>query len=305
MRRPNSSTARHCSSLYGLVTRGDSTTRCTLIACSNVVSHSSSAPVIGAALTGCGVQASGMWPSPASKPEVGSRPTQPAPGQIDLGPRMQVREVALGARRPVERLHVGDELDQIARHETARESQVPQDVHEQPARVAARARAQLERLLGRLHAGLHADRVGDLALQAAIELDEKVDGPRRRLRAHRFEPALHERPGRLGVEVRLEVLAQDRLVDERKLSPLRAPGRSRTDCARPCRRRDRPRRRTGSPSPERRRARGSCRADPAASSRSGRRARCAARSSSTGVRLCGAGRRRTTCGPICAGRSYS
>ena len=30
---------------------------------------------------GCGVQASGMWPSPANSPEVGSRPIQPAPGR--------------------------------------------------------------------------------------------------------------------------------------------------------------------------------------------------------------------------------
>ena len=36
---------------------------------------------VGAAAEGCGVQASGMWPSPASRPEVGSRPTQPAPGR--------------------------------------------------------------------------------------------------------------------------------------------------------------------------------------------------------------------------------
>ena len=31
--------------------------------------------------TARGVQASGMWPSPASRPEVGSSPTQPAPGR--------------------------------------------------------------------------------------------------------------------------------------------------------------------------------------------------------------------------------
>ena len=35
----------------------------------------------GAALAGCGVHASGMWPSPASRPEVGSKPIQPAPGR--------------------------------------------------------------------------------------------------------------------------------------------------------------------------------------------------------------------------------
>ena len=49
--------------------------------CSKVVSHSSSAPEIGAADDGSGEQASGMWPSPASRPEVGSKPIQPAPGR--------------------------------------------------------------------------------------------------------------------------------------------------------------------------------------------------------------------------------
>jgi hypothetical protein len=39
------------------------------------------APVTGAADPGSGEQASGMWPSPASSPEVGSRPIQPAPGR--------------------------------------------------------------------------------------------------------------------------------------------------------------------------------------------------------------------------------
>ena len=42
---------------------------------------SSTAPVTGAALAGPGVAASGMWPSPARRPEVGSSPTQPAPGR--------------------------------------------------------------------------------------------------------------------------------------------------------------------------------------------------------------------------------
>ena len=40
----------------------------------------SCAPLMGAALDGCGVAASGMCPSPARRPEVGSRPIQPAPG---------------------------------------------------------------------------------------------------------------------------------------------------------------------------------------------------------------------------------
>ena len=81
-------------------------------------------------------------PSPASRPDVGSRPIQPAPGRYAFGPRVQVGEVAIGARRTVERLHVGDELDQVARREARGEPEVAQDLHEQPARVAARAAAR-------------------------------------------------------------------------------------------------------------------------------------------------------------------
>ncbi len=49
--------------------------------CTNVVLHSSTAPLIGAALEGSGVHESGMCPSPANNPEVGSRPIHPAPGK--------------------------------------------------------------------------------------------------------------------------------------------------------------------------------------------------------------------------------
>ncbi len=45
-----------------------------------MVSHGSVAPVIGAEDAGCGVADSGMWPSPANSPDVGSSPIQPAPG---------------------------------------------------------------------------------------------------------------------------------------------------------------------------------------------------------------------------------
>jgi hypothetical protein len=64
-----------------LVTRGASQTRSTRISWVNSTCAFSVAPVIGAALEGSGEQASGMWPSPANRPEVGSSPTQPAPGR--------------------------------------------------------------------------------------------------------------------------------------------------------------------------------------------------------------------------------
>jgi hypothetical protein len=54
---------------------------------------------------------------------------------------MQVGEVVIGARRAVERLEIGLELDQVARDEARGEAQMPQHLHQQPAGVAAGALA--------------------------------------------------------------------------------------------------------------------------------------------------------------------
>ena len=62
------------------MTRGSSCTRVTVLEKSSVVSAIPVVPVIGAAEDGCGVAASGMWPSPANSPDVASSPIQPAPG---------------------------------------------------------------------------------------------------------------------------------------------------------------------------------------------------------------------------------
>ena len=95
--------------------------------------------------------------------------------QVDLAPGVQVGEIVLGARGAVERLDVGLELDQVAGDEARGQPQVAQRLHEQPAGVATRAAAAAQGELGRLHAGLHADEVGDVLLQALVEADEKVD----------------------------------------------------------------------------------------------------------------------------------
>ena len=74
----------------------------------------------------------------------------------------------------VERLDVGGELDQVARYEARRQAHVAQNLHQQPARVAARTAAYLQRFLRRLHPRLHADQIGDVALQAPIQIDQKI-----------------------------------------------------------------------------------------------------------------------------------
>ena len=58
-------------------------------------------------------------------------------GQIDFRPGVQVGEVVVGARRPIERYEVGLELDEIAGHEAGCEAQMAQDLDEKPTRVAA------------------------------------------------------------------------------------------------------------------------------------------------------------------------
>jgi hypothetical protein len=57
----------------------------------------------------------------------------PCPWQIDLDPGMEIGEIMVGARRPVERDEVGLQLDQIAGHEARREPQMAQRLDQQPA----------------------------------------------------------------------------------------------------------------------------------------------------------------------------
>ena len=96
-------------------------------------------------------------------------------GEIDLGPCVQIGKVGGGAGGAFERLHVGGELNQVAGDETGRQSQVAQDLHQQPGRVAAGTGAQGERLLAALHPVLQADDVADVALHPLIEADQKIN----------------------------------------------------------------------------------------------------------------------------------
>ena len=92
---------------------------------------------------------------------------------------------------------VGLELDEIAGHEPRGEAEIAQDLHQQPARIAARARAALERLFRGLHARLHADEIFDLARKAAVEIDDEIDRAFGRS-VDPVEKRLEARPDRLG-----------------------------------------------------------------------------------------------------------
>ena len=96
-------------------------------------------------------------------------------GQEHLAPGVQVGEVDLGAARAVDGLDIGGQLDQVARDEARGQAELAQQLHQQPAGVAAGAAALGQRVLGRLHARLHPDRVRDVLLQLLVDADQEVD----------------------------------------------------------------------------------------------------------------------------------
>ena len=138
---------------------------------------SPTSPVTGAALAGSGVHASGRCPSPASRPEVGSRPIQPAPGRYTSHHACRSVKSRSGPGRAFERRHVGLQLNQVARDEARGEAEMTKKLHEQPRRVAARAGPTRQRLLRRLHAGIETNDVADVAFQLLVDVDQGVDGP--------------------------------------------------------------------------------------------------------------------------------
>ena len=93
-------------------------------------------------------------------------------------------------------------------------------MHHQPAGVAAGAAGQRQCFFGRLHAGLHADRVLDGRLQLLVHIDQKVDGAARR-HVHRGDVLLKQRRGRLGDQVGREFVGLRGAVLEREFLGLR------------------------------------------------------------------------------------
>src|SRR5712672_2052613 len=86
--------------------------------------------------------------------------TDPArAGQIDFGPGVQIREIAFDLARPLDRIDVGPQLNEITGDEARGETEMAEDLDQQPRGVAARSGALRQRFLWRLDAGLHADEV--------------------------------------------------------------------------------------------------------------------------------------------------
>src|SRR5664279_1311007 len=74
--------------------------RRTTLEYSSVVCATPVDPVIAAAVLGCGVADSGMCPSPANSPDVGSIPIQPAPGMYTSAQACRSVKSAVGPDGP-------------------------------------------------------------------------------------------------------------------------------------------------------------------------------------------------------------
>src|SRR5260221_8790765 len=90
-----------------------------------------------------------------------------------------------------------------------------EDLDKEPAGIAARALGQSERLLAAWAPRLHADDIGDVALQARVEVDEKA-GRLRRRPIDRREPARKTWTEGLNRAIRRDLGLQRRVIAEGK-----------------------------------------------------------------------------------------
>jgi hypothetical protein len=101
---------------------------------------------------------------------------------------------------------------------------VAQQLHQQPARVAAGAARRAQRFLRRLDAGLHADQIADVLRHALVEGDQEIHRRHRRRifpTGYRVQVALEARRQRAACEVGRQFLQQVRFVAERELAGAR------------------------------------------------------------------------------------
>ncbi|OIQ66126.1 hypothetical protein GALL_523080 [mine drainage metagenome] len=134
--------------------------------------------------------------------------------QIHLGPGVQVGEVGGRAFRTLQRLHVGDELDQVARHEARGHAQMAQHLHQQPGGIAAGAFAAVQGFFRGEHPRFQADDVGDLALDQAVQRDQLIDRALFVARDRRQQCG-QVRAGGFGLAERGQLLLQNGVIGER------------------------------------------------------------------------------------------
>ena len=137
-----------------------------------------------------------------------------------LGPGVQVGEVLLRPSRSIQRFLIRRDLHQVAGHEPRRDAEIAQQLHQQPAGIAAGTEREFERLIRRLYAGLHAHDVADVALQAGVDRDQQIGdwhAVAQRFLSEAREPRRAQRTRRLHRKVGHELVPQLIGIGEREV----------------------------------------------------------------------------------------
>ena len=207
--------ACHCASVYGLVTRGVS-----LIA----PHRHGEVEVDLARLDQAGdrrgrhrLGAGGQRDMPLARHQAGGgvQPDPAGAGQVDLGPGVQVGEVGGRPFRPLQRLHVGDELDQVAGDEARGVAEVAQQLHQQPGGVPAGAAGARPASPPASRRPAPCGRCRRSALCTMRFSATSMSTVRCAPRGTSASSAASSGPGRLGAAERRQLLFQHRVVGER------------------------------------------------------------------------------------------
>src|SRR6476469_3388588 len=90
------------------------------------------------------------------------------------------------------------------------------NLHQQPRRITARSRSEVQSLFTTLYAGLHANHITDRIMQTLIQSDEEID--RWCLVSwHVGQKSGKAAPRRLGLKKRTQFASKRGFVDERRI----------------------------------------------------------------------------------------
>ena len=98
----------------------------------------------------------------------GIQPQPARPGYVDLRPGVQIGKIMVGSDRPLQRFHVRSELDQIARNKACSQSQVAQNLDQQPTGIAAGTQGSLQGVFAGLDSRLHPNGILHILFQPLV-----------------------------------------------------------------------------------------------------------------------------------------
>ncbi len=143
-----------------------------------------------------GVRGGGQWDValPREQPRGRIQPDPTRPGHVHLGPGMQVGEIRGRTGRPVDGLHIGGQLHQIARDKAGGQTEPAQRGDQHPGRITTGPDPRPQGVVRCLDARFHPHAVVDVSGRGTVDTDQEVD------RAHPRGPPV-------GVDPRLQQLS--------------------------------------------------------------------------------------------------